>query len=312
MSDTVASQGLSTYSGRQIHAEFVSPTSVLVGKSIDTITVQLKKVGAPTGTVQVGVFNTDLSVKQLIGTIDPSTVNTSYKVYTFSLTAPQTYLIQSGDRIGVKYAGGDASNYIATMQDLTNAFDGTNSYQTYYTTAWTNLTTADLYMILSVNVPSTVPGAPTGLTPTPGNAQVSLSWTAPASNGGAAITNYKIYRSTTTGTETLLTTVGNVLTYTDTLLTNGQQYFYKVSAVNSVGEGSQSTETSSTPVAPATVPGAPTGLTPTPGNSHISLSWTTPASNGGAAITDTKSIVAQHLVQKDQHQLLQLVHNYNI
>ena len=139
MSDTVASQGLSTYSGRQSHAEFVSPTSSLIGKSIDCITVQMKKVGAPTGTVQVGVFNTDLSVKQLIGTIDPSTISTSYAQYTFSLTSPQTYLIQSGDRIGIKYTGGDTSNYVAIMQDITNAFDSTNSYHTYYTTAWTNL-----------------------------------------------------------------------------------------------------------------------------------------------------------------------------
>ena len=87
MSDTVASQGLSTNSIRQIHAELVTANSVLVGKSIDTVTVQLKKVGAPTGTVQVGVFNTNLSVKQLISTIYPSTLTTSYAQYTFSLAS---------------------------------------------------------------------------------------------------------------------------------------------------------------------------------------------------------------------------------
>ena len=49
MSDTTASLGVNTNSSRPIQAEFVSPTSVLVGKSIDSITVQMKKVGAPTG-----------------------------------------------------------------------------------------------------------------------------------------------------------------------------------------------------------------------------------------------------------------------
>src|SRR2546426_5886134 len=97
---------------------------------------------------------------------------------------------------------------------------------------------------------STVPSAPQNLQAAAGNAQVSLSWTAPSSNGGSAITNYKIYRSTSSGTETLLTTVGNVNSYTDTGLTNGQTYFYKVSAVNSVGESAQSNEASAKPSAP--------------------------------------------------------------
>lgn len=41
-------------------------------------------------------------------------------------------------------------------------------------------------------VAATVPGAPTGLTPTPGSTQVGLSWTAPASDGGAAISDYTV------------------------------------------------------------------------------------------------------------------------
>ena len=38
----------------------------------------------------------------------------------------------------------------------------------------------------------TVPGAPTGVQGSPGDGSVSLSWTAPASNGGSAITGYRV------------------------------------------------------------------------------------------------------------------------
>jgi hypothetical protein len=152
MNDTTASYGLTAYSGKQIMAEYISTNSSLVGKSIDMMTVQLKKGGSPTGAVQVGIFNNDLSVKQLFGTFDSSTLTTSYTQYTFALSSPQTYQIQSGDRIGIKFTGGNSSNFVAMMTDQTNAFDGTNSYLTYYTTTWNSLTVKDLYMILKLHI----------------------------------------------------------------------------------------------------------------------------------------------------------------
>ena len=103
-------------------------------------------------------------------------------------------------------------------------------------------------------IAGTAPDAPTGLSARAGNVQTALSWVAPASNGGVSITSYKVYRATTSGAETLLTAggcsgLGAVLSCTDTGLTNGQAYYYKVSAVNSIGEGAQSLEASATPVA---------------------------------------------------------------
>jgi PKD repeat protein len=103
-------------------------------------------------------------------------------------------------------------------------------------------------------IAGTAPGAPTGLTASAGNAQISLGWAAPASNGGVSITSYRVYRGTASGTETLLTAggcgaLGAVLSCRDTGLTNGQAYFYKVSAVNAIGESAQSNEASAIPVA---------------------------------------------------------------
>jgi fibronectin type 3 domain-containing protein len=95
----------------------------------------------------------------------------------------------------------------------------------------------------------TPPSAPQKLSSSPGNRRVTLEWDAPGDDGGTPVTGYKIYRGTTSrGEKTLLTTVGNVLTYTDKNVTNNQTYYYDVSAVNSVGEGiRKSNEVSATP-----------------------------------------------------------------
>ena len=129
----------------------------------------------------------------------------------------------------------------------------------------------------------TVPGAPSLNSATAGNNSVSLGWSAGA-NGGSAITAYRVYRGTSSGGETLLTTVGVVTSYTDATVVNGVTYFYKVSAVNAVGEGVLSNERSATPRRRATVPGAPTLNSATAGNNSVTLGWSAGA-NGGSAIT---------------------------
>ena len=71
----------------------------------------------------------------------------------------------------------------------------------------------------------------------------------------------------------------------DPSASNGTTYYYQVTAVNSVGEGGRSNERSATPVAPATVPGAPTLNSATAGNGSVTLAWSAPSSDGGSAIT---------------------------
>jgi subtilisin family serine protease len=93
----------------------------------------------------------------------------------------------------------------------------------------------------------TAPAAPT-LGATAGNGQVSLSWTTP-NDGGSAITGYKILRGATSGGETPYQSLGVVTSYVDTGVTNGQTYYYKVSAVNAIGTGAASNEVAKTPAA---------------------------------------------------------------
>src|SRR5262249_56572135 len=66
-------------------------------------------------------------------------------------------------------------------------------------------------------------------------------------------------------------------------LTNGTAYTLTVAATNRAGTGPESS--SSATATPATFPDAPTGLGGTPGNASVALSWTAPASNGGAPVT---------------------------
>ena len=129
--------------------------------------------------------------------------------------------------------------------------------------------------------PVTAPGAPSGLAATAGDAQVSLSWNAPASDGGAAITGYRVYQGT--GQTAVASVTGTSATVTG--LTNGTRYSFKVTAVNKAGEGPASGAASATPTAATTNPGPPNGLAASPGNGKVTLSWTAPGSDGGAAIS---------------------------
>ena len=140
----------------------------------------------------------------------------------------------------------------------------------------------------SATTGTSVPGAPTGLTATASGAtQIDLSWTAPASTGGSAITGYKIEVSpngTSGWTDQVANTNSTATTYAHTGLGGGTTRHYRVSAINTNGAGTASNVDSAT--TGATAPGAPTGLTATAsGTTAIDLSWSAPGSTGGSAIT---------------------------
>lgn len=134
----------------------------------------------------------------------------------------------------------------------------------------------------SITTPPAVPGAPGTPTATGGVAQAVVTWTAASSDWPNAVTGYTV----TPYPDGTPVTVGNVLTATVTGLTNGEKYSFTVHATNVVGTGVESAQSNGvTPAGTPTAPGTPTSFTATPTGTTGFLSWATPASNGGSAIT---------------------------
>ena len=127
--------------------------------------------------------------------------------------------------------------------------------------------------------PARVPDAPTSLNATVSHQSVVLIWAAPASNG-AAILRYE-YELDSSGT--WISTGGKAPSTTVRNLTNGQSYTFRVRAVNRAGAGLESFSESATPTATLVAPDTPFGLSATPGNQRVMLSWVQPS--GGAALT---------------------------
>ncbi len=134
-------------------------------------------------------------------------------------------------------------------------------------------------------VPIAPPSAPTNLAATPGNAQVGLTWT--ASTGA---TTYNVYRGTSAGGEsgTPVVTGLTSTSYTNTGLTNGTKYFFKVAAVNLSGTSPMSNEASATPSAP--------GSTSIDCGGPASGSWLADTGTGGSQKSWTTNTVDTSLL----------------
>src|SRR5439155_1041685 len=176
------------------------------------------------------------------------------------------------------------STIVANTGNTATAYSDTGlthtTTYTYRVSAINSAGTGSPSSVASATTLAAAPSSPTGLAATAASSsQISLTWTAPADNGGSAITGYKIERSTDGGTTctTLVANTGSTATsYSDTVLTHATAYTYRLSAINSAGTGSPSASASATTLSVA--PSPPTGLTATPASSsQITMSWTAPA-----------------------------------
>ena len=120
------------------------------------------------------------------------------------------------------------------------------------------------------------PSAPRNVTATAGDGTVKLTFSPPQFDGGAPISSYDVAVSPGG------TTVSNVTSpVTINGLANGTTYTFSITATSSVGTSPPAVVTAT----PRTVPDAPTGVVGAPGNGQVSVSFDTPAFDGGAPIT---------------------------
>ncbi|WP_458115220.1 peroxidase family protein [Arthrobacter sp. D2-10] len=132
-------------------------------------------------------------------------------------------------------------------------------------------------------VPNVVPAAPTNVTGVAGDGVVTLSWTAPAANGGTAVTGYKVQVLAGDALIQTVSLTGSATTTDITGLANGTAYTFRVLATNALGDGALSP--ASAAVSPRSVPGVPVLGGVTAANGSATVSWTAPVSDGGSAIT---------------------------
>ena len=131
-----------------------------------------------------------------------------------------------------------------------------------------------------------VPGTPTSVATTSSNAEATLTWSAPITNGGTAVTGYSVawtsnaVQGMTSGSAMV---AAATTSYRLTGLVNGVTYTFTVTATNAAGNGAASTSVAAVPYTRA---GSPSNLVANAlAGGQVNLTWSPPGDNGGAGLT---------------------------
>jgi titin len=288
---TVTALDLTSHSlGGQIATGATSPITVtgLTNGDIYTFTVTASSAfgtGVPSSTTSavtpvtvpgapaIGIVTAGNSTASVAFTAPAGNGGTAITGY--SVTATDT----TNAGRGGQSATGPASPI--SVSGLTNGDSYTFSLQ-----ATNAVGTGPASALSALVVPAGPPGAPTAVTgsATGQSGNVSVTFSAPASSDGSAITGYTVTATdTTNGGRGGQSATGATSPITITGLTDGDTYTFSVDATNTAGTGAGSA--SSAPVLPAGPPGAPTNATATGGDRQASVTFGAPASDNGAGIT---------------------------
>ncbi len=251
-----------------------NPVTVTANSTIPNINAAMVAISPP-GAPTIGTATAGNASATVTWTAPSSTGGSPITGYTVT-AADSTNAARGG-----QLCGWTTGTLTCTVTGLTNG----DSY-TFTVTATNAAGTGPPSAASNSIKPLGVPGAPTGVTASAGNANAVVTWTAPSSNGGSAITGYTVTAldstNSTRGGQTCAWTTGP-LTCTVTGLTNGDSYTFSVTAKNANGNGPPSTASNAVTI--GAVPEQPTGVSATAGNANAVVTWTAPASNGGSTIT---------------------------
>jgi hypothetical protein len=149
------------------------------------------------------------------------------------------------------------------------------------------------------------PDPPVNITTTSDDCCVNLNWYEPPFDGGSKIIGFKIYRKKGYSDYKSIAEIGNDTFYSDIGLINGETYYYKISAVNYIGEGTKSEMVIGIP---KTEPMSPENVKAKSGKGFINLSWSEPGNNGGTNVT---GYTIYRGIEKDREKLFITVNGTN-
>jgi large repetitive protein len=245
-----------TSSNVYLHAVPAAPTvtpTVSLDAGAQTLQVTFTPYSATSPAVAVG---TELQLESCTSTSASATTCTAVGSPVIATSSPYTF---SGLTQG-------SNDYSVAVSYVSNAGTSTALYAT------------------AVADPLTAPGVPTGVKVSAyTNSSITFAWTAPANNGGSAITGYSVQlyvNGSASGTAKTTTATS----YTFTGLSAGTSYNVEVAAVNATGTG-----TASSLITGNTLNGAPTGFGITYTATGVTASWTAPSGSVASYVVEDKT-----------------------